>query len=112
MNIYYFIIFNILILVFFLGLGYKINVYDFITININLSWRFTFTDYIDDVSTVYVNKNLLSELGAELADLSEIGLSPGTQRGNPNNNDKFGFLGVTIIYSIKDPQNECNNIVY
>ena len=94
------------------GVGYKINIYEYLTLNINLSWRITFTDYIDDVSTTYVNPDILSELGAELANPSENKFKEGFQRGDPNQNDKYGFLGLTILYSIKDPQQNCENITY
>jgi hypothetical protein len=94
------------------GLGYKIRASNFITININLGWRLTFTDYIDDVSTTYIDENILDELGTELADKSYSGMSEGFQRGDPFNNDKFGFFGVSILYSIKDLVEECDNIVF
>ena len=92
------------------GFGYKINVYDYLTLNFNISWRITFTDYIDDVSKTYVDPNILSELGAELSDQSDNTFPEGFQRGDPNQNDKYGFIGLTILYSIKDRQNTCENI--
>jgi len=92
------------------GFGYKINVYDYLTLNFNFSWRITFTDYIDDVSKTYVDPNILSDLGAELSDQSDNRFPEGFQRGDPNQNDKYGFIGLTILYSIKDRQNTCENI--
>ncbi len=92
------------------GFGYKINIYDYLTLNFNISWRITFTDYIDDVSTTYVDPNILSELGAELSDQSNNTFPEGFQRGDPNQHDKYGFIGLTILYSIKDRQNTCENI--
>ena len=92
------------------GFGYKINVYDYLTLNFNISWRITFTDYIDDVSKTYVDPSILSELGAELSDQSDNRFPEGFQRGDPNQNDKYGFIGLTILYSIKDRQNTCENI--
>ena len=94
------------------GIGYKINIYEFLTLNINMSWRITFTDYLDDVSTTYVDPSILSDLGAELADQSQNTFKEGFQRGDPNDNDKYGFFGITISYSIKDPQQKCENINY
>ena len=75
-----------------------------------MSWRITFTDYIDDVSKTYVDPSILSELGAELSDQSANTFPEGFQRGDPNQNDKYGFIGLTILYSIKDRQNTCENI--
>tara|TARA_B100000700_G_scaffold326762_1_gene439289 strand:- start:873 stop:1697 length:825 start_codon:yes stop_codon:yes gene_type:complete len=94
------------------GLGYKFNVYDFLTLNLNMGWRITFTDYIDDVSTNYVDTSILSDLGSTLANPSDNEFKDGFQRGNSYNNDKYGFWGITILYSIKDPIKECDNIVY
>jgi len=94
------------------GFGYKFNVYDILTLSLNISWRITFTDYIDDVSTTYIDVTRLDEIDAELVDQSNKKFTPGFQRGNPYNNDKYGFLGIHILYSIKDPKKECNNIVY
>ena len=94
------------------GFGYKINVYDFLTLSLNFSWRITFTDYLDDVSNTYIDLSRFDVINAELADQSKNKFSPGFQRGNPYNNDKYGFIGLHILYSIKDPKKECNNIVY
>lgn len=94
------------------GIGYKINVYEFITLAFSVSWRMTFTDYIDDVSTTYVEESILSELGQSLANQSFSDFPAQFQRGNPYTNDKYGFWGVTIVYSIKDRNKGCNNIIY
>ena len=94
------------------GVGYKMNIYDVLTVNINVSWRITFTDYIDDTSTNYTNTNNMSEIATMLSDPSENNFSEGFQRGDPYSNDKYGFIGITLLYSIKDPSNECNNIIY
>jgi len=94
------------------GIGYKINVYEFLTLSLNMSWRITFTDYLDDVSTTYIDPATLDVLNTELADQSENKFNAGFQRGNPHNNDKYGFVGLHILYSIKDPKKGCDNIVY
>jgi len=95
-----------------IGIGYKINVYDYLTLSFNCGWRLTFTDYIDDVSNTYVNESILTELGEELADPSHIDFEDGFQRGDPYSKDKYGFIGLGILYSIEDPKKGCNNIVY
>ena len=94
------------------GFGYKFNVYDFITLNFHLSQRITFSDYIDDVSTTYIDEAKLNNLNTTLDYEYENAFPEGFQRGNPYSNDKYGFFGVSIIYSIKDPQKKCDNIVY
>ena len=95
-----------------IGIGYKINIYEYITLSFNCGWRLTFNDYIDDVSSTYVNESVLNSLGEELADLSSINFEDGFQRGDPYSNDKYGFFGISILYSIADPNKGCNNIVY
>ena len=92
------------------GIGYKFNIYNFITLNFNISWRITFTDYLDDVSKTYVSPSTLNDLSSELANQSDTDFLNGFQRGNPYNNDKYGFWGISIMYSIKDPKKGCSNM--
>ena len=66
-----------------------------------MNWRFTFTDYIDDVSTSYVEPNSQSPLANELYNNLDETYLVGFQRGDPNNFDKYGFFGMSILYSIK-----------
>ena len=79
------------------GFGYKFNVYDVLTLSVNISWRITFTDYLDDVSTTYIDASRLDEIDAELVDQSNKKFTPGFQRGNPYNNDKYGFLAPVAL---------------
>jgi len=86
-------------------------------INLALEWgiRYTFTDYLDDVSTTYANP---AAIGAEkgpvarqLSDRSvykEDGLSNvDRQRGNSSNNDLYAFAGIMITFKISNKyQNE------
>ena len=92
------------------GNDYDDGVHDYIIFEYGL--RKTFTDYIDDVSTTYVEESILSELGQSLANPSFSDFPAQFQRGNPYTNDKYGFWGVTIVYSIKDRNKGCNNIIY
>lgn len=90
------------------GAGFKYIMNDKINLGLELLYRKTFTDYIDDVSTTYIDGNhFYNNLPAGDADIAyrisdkTIGIvtpgvgryAPGTQRGNPNNNDAyFSFL--------------------
>jgi hypothetical protein len=86
------------------GIGYKIKATRLGYLSLQVDARKTFTDYIDDVSTTFVDKTaLLASNGQTAVDLSDrsnpdgriIGFSdPGTIRGNPRNNDNFFFLSV------------------
>lgn len=72
------------------------------------NWRTTFTDYLDDVSTVYADPSMLSsELAIDLANRRDelIGANypdpknyaPGSKRGDPSHNDSY--LTTSIYYS-------------
>ncbi len=90
------------------GGGFKYILSDNVNLGLELLYRKTFTDYIDDVSTTYIDGNdFYANLPAADAEIAyrisdkTIGIvtpgvgrySPGTQRGNPNNNDAyFSFL--------------------
>lgn len=72
-----------------------------------MEYRPTTTDYLDDVSTTYVDKNLLiyykgmnAPKYAYKGDLLPNGdpyPSAGTQRGNPKNNDSYYIAGATLL---------------
>jgi opacity protein-like surface antigen len=54
------------------GIGIKYNFADNFNIGLELGYRNTFTDYLDDVSGVYVDKTQLATLSSQLAsDLSD-----------------------------------------
>ncbi len=94
-----------------IGVGYKFNLNNNLALNIAWSWTLTKTDYIDDVSLDYVNSNLLSEQAQNLADKSYSGFTDGSQRGNSENTDKFGFFGVSLVYKIPK-KTFCSQINY
>jgi hypothetical protein len=86
-----------------LGLGFKWDInYDY-SINVEWSTRLLFTDYLDDVSTVYADDALIrarrGDVAAALADRSLIeGLgAAGRQRGDSKTNDSYSFLGIGIV---------------
>jgi hypothetical protein len=72
-----------------------------------LGWRKTFTDYLDDVSTLYADTTLLSSpLSIELANRSdEIDLGdfaanfdPGNKRGDASHKDNYMSTTVSFSY--------------
>jgi Domain of unknown function (DUF6089) len=93
-----------------IGMGIKYNLYRNVNLAFEISHRFTSTDYIDDVSTVYAGAAAFANLppnspAAFLQDRSyesglPIGLA-GTQRGFSEQKDKFIFaeLAITIAFS-------------
>ena len=70
-------------------------------INFEVSSRKTFTDYIDDVSTNYIDPDLLGELNAGIADPSGENFVEGKQRGTARDNDRFNFIGIAMTYTIQ-----------
>lgn len=74
---------------------------------LELSYRKTFTDYLDDVSTVYFNNDKIREtygdVAAHFADPSTsdiIGTGEGDQRGDENQKDAYLTAVITIHYFI------------
>lgn len=86
-----------------------------VTRNIALGWEFrfnkTFTDYLDDVSTKYVDRNILlaargpkavemAYRGGELKNGNPVYPAAGTVRGNPKTKDWYYFSGITVSYRL------------
>lgn len=85
-----------------LGAGFKWDISEDLSLNVEMTFRRLFTDYIDDVSTVYPDFAALEDLRGETAvDLSNraiedgIGIE-GRQRGNSRNNDTYVVLSFGI----------------
>lgn len=93
-----------------LGVGTEINIGNACKIGIDIGIRKTFTDYLDDVSTVYPDIELLNDTSPESAALSyrtpeyDPALAEtnpmGGVRGNPNNKDWYAFGGMTFSFNI------------
>lgn len=96
------------------GGGFKVSLNYEWSLDIFVSARNLFTDYLDDVSTVYADKEDIEQFHGETAALlsdrsiSVIGVdaeeisAPGRQRGDSSNNDTYVFAGVTLVYYFGD----------
>lgn len=96
-----------------IGAGFKIDLNYRWSLNLECSVRRLYTDYFDDVSGVYADKDDIEALRGETAVLLSdrswevdsgnpaIG-EPGRQRGNSKDNDTYAFLGVGIVYYFGD----------
>lgn len=93
------------------GGGVKYSVSDNVKIRLELGFRKTFTDHLDDVSTVYANPAALAANNGALAlsisyrtdELSGFSKSyPGSNRirGNPKDKDWYYFAGVGVSFRI------------
>jgi hypothetical protein len=89
--------------------GLKYSIGGRFNIALEVGYRFTSTDYLDDVSTIYQTKKTLlnnSELAVALSNRTEeyTGVSAthliGTRRGNANNTDGYFTLGVRISFNL------------
>lgn len=84
-----------------LGLGIKMNLAKWVAASFEYGIRKTFTDYLDDVSGIYVDADMLrAENGPLAADLANRSLegTNGMNRGNPNNKDWYSFYGVMLTF--------------
>ena len=92
------------------GGGMKVDLSYRWSLNFELSARRMFTDYIDDVSTVYADvediRNLRGDQAADLSDRSILiqGVNdnligqPGRQRGDSTGNDTYASFKVGLLY--------------
>jgi hypothetical protein len=103
-------------MVFPAGVGGKYMIDKKWSLSFDLSVRYTLSDYIDDVSTIYYdpvaldaaygpdaaalsNRSIIQDGNAGIADLGN-GLIEYKQRGNPNNKDAYMFAIFSVNYRI------------
>lgn len=91
------------------GLGIKYHPNKSLTLSVEYGFRKTWTDYLDDVSTTYVDnndlRNLQGELAAALADRSgeiEEGYTneTGIKRGDDSLDDWFAYFNVNLTFKM------------
>ena len=108
-----------------IGLGAKFNVGKRMAISLEYSLRFTFTDYLDDVSDTYYATDAFGftpdgerTIAGQLADRrlepnaptqDADGNTLGLQRGNNSTNDWYGFAGVFLSFRIGKELSTCAN---
>lgn len=86
------------------GIGFKFDLNADWSINVEFMGHRTYTDYLDDVSTIYPDRNELIQLRGDIAlalsDRSDPALDisrTGNQRGNPNDKDYYYTFGISIM---------------
>lgn len=84
------------------GFGVPLFATERLKFHLEGTYTHVFSDYLDDVSTVYVDQSSLSPLAAALADRRpEIGLKPnpaGAQRGNDGRRDGYFVISGRLIF--------------
>jgi hypothetical protein len=88
------------------GVGARYAINDNMNIGVEFSQRKTFTDYLDDVSSIYVDKNVLMQAkGPKAVEMAYRGdelpggsayPNHGEQRGTPSEMDWYYFFGINI----------------
>lgn len=80
-----------------IGGGVRFRMGPNMNVSIEGGFRKTFTDYLDDVSSVYP-ATFLSQTSQDLSYRDADFAAPGRQRGNPSTDDAYWLLNVKIEY--------------
>lgn len=94
-----------------MGIGVKYYMTEKVSLSLEIIHRFTFTDYIDDVSTTYIDPALFYQhlsqnqaiLAERMADKRNNGLSStrgGEKRGTSTNNDGYYSIGFKLGFNL------------
>jgi len=97
------------------GIGFRFDIGRGLGLGLEYQLRYTFTDYLDDVSGTYIDPMLFdiaflnqhgkNKLAQKMADRSKE-VVPGYQhqageyRGDPNNNDMFSSISLMFYWKI------------
>lgn len=96
-----------------IGGGITHSLSDQWNIGVEVAFRKTFTDYLDDVSKTYAPKNALISRYGEISyrlsnrtwETHDEALDKGkSRRGNPETDDWYYFGGITLSYTFKENQ--------
>lgn len=105
------------------GIGIKFTMGRYFSIGAEWGFRYTFSDYLDDVSTVYYDNDVLraqrGDVVGDLADRTPELIDPitlehlavntaGTQRGNMTNNDLYSFVGIFFTVKFGNEDKTCD----
>lgn len=98
------------------GLGFYYTIHRKYRLGMEIGWRTTFTDYIDDVSKTYANnydgisnkttQALLDEINTE--NKTTIGLhhfDKDSRRGDPSQNDSYATVNINFSWAIRGRSN-------
>lgn len=90
------------------GIGFRYSLNQQMGLGMELGFRKTFTDYIDDVSTFYYDnteiRKIKGDMAADLADRSlpesPAGSKPGDERGDYTEKDSYMFGTLSFHYKL------------
>lgn len=86
-----------------IGGGVKMMTTPFLNLTVSGAYRFTFTDYLDDISTVYpgienFNDPLAAAMSNKRFEVDGSVYDEGVQRGNPDNKDGYFIISFRADY--------------
>lgn len=95
------------------GIGFKFAINDLLNVGLELGARKTFTDYLDDVSSDYIDYFVLLDQRGELTanlnsrtwefyDTEPGAQTPDISRGDDDASDWYFILGLTVSYNFSD----------
>lgn len=103
-----------------IGFGVKAQLDRHWAIGLEMGFRKTFTDYIDDISKDYVNYQIVTGNNGHMANImrdrsfevvadpaSHPGFLPGEARGDDSSKDWYILTGLTITYRIFSAKDKC-----
>ena len=83
-----------------MGIGISYRFFKPISLNVEIGYRKTFTDYLDDVSTVYPDLVRLEQVSGGMAPIfskpSNYPFETGFIRGNPDSKDGYLFTNISL----------------
>ncbi|MBZ5857381.1 outer membrane beta-barrel protein [Flavihumibacter profundi] len=107
-----------------MGIGVKYFINDNTSVSLEVIHRKTFTDYIDDVSTTYIDPDLFDKyfgIGSQKAQLARrmanksdqgsntsAGYGPGDKRGTATNKDAYYSFGFKVSFRLGNGNNNDN----
>tara|TARA_B100000524_G_scaffold346749_1_gene247455 strand:- start:3605 stop:4534 length:930 start_codon:yes stop_codon:yes gene_type:complete len=85
------------------GIGFRMGISRMWRVGIELAYVKTFTDYMDDVSTVYadpINLSTEAQQFANMADPGDVTFAPGQQRGDSDQKDAYYHMNVVFTRNL------------
>ncbi len=84
------------------GIGVRVKINQFIDVSLEGGYRLTFTDYLDDVSTVYVAQDdpVAAALSNRSLNMPNGNAEVGDVRGNPDSRDGYFVGGIKAEITI------------
>ena len=91
-----------------MNLGFRFKLNEAFTIDFELCYRKSFSDYMDDISTTYVDPAIFNGNGVAAYFANPVpgtpGTEPGSQRGDPTDPDGYMFMMFNVSWHFDTQQ--------